>query len=131
LILNYFRELRDELSGKSSGAISKSLKFDGCIHEDTIILTNFGDMKIKDIIEKKELWSELKVMGKDLESSIQIDKLATFYGGDSSVSDKKWVEIELEDGSTLKMTEDHEVHTKNRGWVKAGELEENDDITEL
>jgi hypothetical protein len=29
LILNYFRELRDELSGKSSGAISKSLKFDG------------------------------------------------------------------------------------------------------
>ena len=29
------------------------------------------------------------------------------------------------------MTEDHEVHTSNRGWVKAGELTEEDDVTEL
>ena len=36
--------------------------------------------------------------------------------------------LELEDGKILELTENHPVYTINRGWVRAGELNENDDV---
>ena len=39
---------------------------------------------------------------------------------------KDWVEIEFEDGSVVKTTEDHEFYTENRGWVMAKNLLSND-----
>lgn len=36
--------------------------------------------------------------------------------------------IEMEDGQVLKLTPDHEIYTKNRGWILSKELNENDEI---
>jgi 5-methylcytosine-specific restriction endonuclease McrA len=36
--------------------------------------------------------------------------------------------LELEDGRTLKLTEDHPVLTKNRGWIKMEDIQLTDDI---
>lgn len=41
------------------------------------------------------------------------------------------ISIQLENGETLRLTPGHNVHTANRGWVLAGQLSEDDDITEL
>ena len=41
------------------------------------------------------------------------------------------VELEFEDGRIIKCTKDHEILTKNRSWVKAIELTEQDDISEI
>jgi intein/homing endonuclease len=38
------------------------------------------------------------------------------------------IEIELEDGKRLTVTEDHLVMTKNRGWVNAGSLTDSDEV---
>jgi DNA gyrase/topoisomerase IV subunit B len=40
----------------------------------------------------------------------------------------RWLEIELEDGSTLSLTHDHLVLVKGKGWIRAEQLQENDDI---
>ena len=38
------------------------------------------------------------------------------------------IEIQLEDGSILELTPEHEVFTTNRGWITAKEIEESDDL---
>jgi len=130
-VINYLRDIRDMLAGNTKAPVNISVKWDGCIHEDTIVLTNAGDMTIKEVVERCQLDDNLMVMGKELGSPLQYDRMVHILAGMSQDGKKAWVEIELEDGSKLKMTEDHEVHTSNRGWVKAGELTEEDDVTEL
>jgi hypothetical protein len=130
--INFLQSLRDMLAGHTSAPhLNLTSKWDGCVHEDTVILTNLGDMTIKQIVENPNLWSKLEIMGKDLERPSQPDLFTTFYEGIAKNGDKNWVEIELENGEKIKLTEDHEVHTSNRGWVKAGELTDCDDITQL
>lgn len=38
------------------------------------------------------------------------------------------IELELENGTTIKLTPDHQVYTENRGWVSACNLDENDTL---
>jgi len=130
--INFLQSLRDMLAGHSpTRKINLTTKWDGCVHEDTIILTNLGEMTIKQIVDQKHLWPELQIMGKNLSSTLQEDKLSPLFDGMSCNGNKNWIEIVLENGQSIKLTEDHEVHTKNRGWIKAGELTKDDDLTEL
>jgi hypothetical protein len=128
----FLRDVRDMLS-QSTGTKKAvaTVKWDGCLHPDTVLWTNFGEMTIKQLIENPDIWEETYVMGKDLESDIQIVKLTKLLSGSLSKSDKKWVEVQFENNQTLKLTEDHEIHTKNRGWVKAKDLIPDDDVTEM
>ena len=41
------------------------------------------------------------------------------------------VRLEFDDGRVIECTKDHEIHTSNRGWVKADDLTDEDDITEV
>ena len=41
------------------------------------------------------------------------------------------IELELEDGSTVKLTPDHKVFTENRGYVEASKLTENDVLIKI
>ena len=127
----FMRDLRDMLSGHTKSKVTATVKWDGCVHPDTIILTNNGDMTIREIVEREDLWGELEIMGKNLKSPLEYDCYNLLLAGNSSEGDKSWVELQLEDGSSIRLTEDHEVHTTNRGWVKAVELNEGDDISEL
>jgi hypothetical protein len=43
---------------------------------------------------------------------------------------EEYVEVELEDGRTLRLTTEHPVYTRNRGWVKADDLTTSDDLLE-
>jgi hypothetical protein len=128
--INFLQSLRDMLAGHAQSKVNVTTKWDGCVHGDTIILTNLGDMTIRDIVNSQH-WSKLKIMGRNFNGNIAHDTLTDLCGGISKFGDKSWIEITLENGKTIKLTEDHEVHTKNRGWIAAGSLIESDDITEL
>ena len=45
--------------------------------------------------------------------------------------DEDIVELSFDNGKKITCTLDHEILTKNRGWVKANELNENDDVCEI
>jgi intein/homing endonuclease len=45
--------------------------------------------------------------------------------------DEEIVELEMEDGRIISMTKDHKVLTRNRGWIQAQYLNEDDDIEEI
>lgn len=108
---------------------SVSIKWDGCVHPDTVLLTDCGEMTIAEVISRHTCGQHVKVLGHDFRSGddmmIDVQHAATNDG------DKPWVTIHLENGSIITLTYDHEVHTTNRGWIQAGELHENDDITEI
>jgi hypothetical protein len=126
----FLQSLRDMLAGRSQSKINVTTKWDGCVDGDTLILTNLGDMTIREIVNNPELWLNLKIMGKQIEID-ESDIFTNINNGVSQIGDKSWVEIEFENGSSIKLTADHEIHTTNRGWIKAEELTKDDDITEL
>ena len=127
--IEFLRGLRDMLGGQGSGP-EVTMKWDGCVHKNTPILTNQGNMEISKIIEKHNNGENIQVMGKDLEETGH-DLYTDIIGTSIAEPTKEWVEIELEDGTVLKTTDDHEFHTSNRGWIEAKNLSEEDDITEL
>lgn len=101
-----------------------SQKVDGCVHADTILMTNFGKKTIKDICENN--YKDMLVLAKDLDSGLDI--MTSVINTTVTNGDKLWVEVLFDNGTTLKLTCDHEVYTTNRGWVEAGKLTEEDDV---
>lgn len=129
--INLLQTIRDTLAGNAKKKVDITLKVDGCVHEDTLILTNKGNIPIKDIVHNIDnIRENLKIYGKDFEEKIPYSKAGVLLDVACSDGDKSWVEICLENGSSIKLTEDHEVHTQ-RGWVQAKDLLEGDDITEI
>ena len=126
--INFLQSLRDMLAGNVKSSVNVTVKWDGCVHEDTVVLTNDGDKTIREIVESDKL---LSVIGNNLEEQIKIDKSTPIIDRYAKDGNKEGVEVVFENGESLKVTEDHELYTTNRGWVKAIELNENDDIKEL
>lgn len=106
-----------------------TLKFDGCVHPDTVLFTDQGEQTILQIVDRFECNDNIKVLGCDLET--REDKMVSVNMAVAKTGPKRWVTIHLEDGGSITLTEDHEVHTINRGWVQAKDLTEDDDITEI
>ncbi len=128
--IRFLRYLSIYLSGNKPQGLKTTTKFDGCVHKDTILLTDKGNMTIDEYVARRLKGELLKVFARDLTSRVDlyVDVYAAMIDADGV---KKWVCVELEDGTVLKVTEDHEFHTKNRGWVEAKDLNENDDITDF
>jgi hypothetical protein len=80
-----------------------------CITADTIIETMDGNFYVKDLIGKSFL---ANVNGK---GELSID-------GFWSTGVKSVYALSFKNGASLKLTVDHKVLTKNRGWVEAGKL---------
>lgn len=124
--LDYVEHLVSMLADGAGDKVKISVKWDGCIHPDTLILTENGPVKIIDIINAKV---SVNVMTHDFENNI--DKLCPAEIPRINNNNKDWVEIELENGEILKLTEDHEVYVVNKGWICAKDLHEDDDVLEF
>ena len=93
----------------------------GCFEKNTLIETSLGLKKISEITEE------------DLVLSYNEDKkdyefLNPLIITETDSSEKQKIELVLENGEKILCTEDHLFLTRNRGWVKAIDLVETDDI---
>jgi hypothetical protein len=111
---------------KEKSDIAISEKFDGCVHPQTLIKTTEGNIPIIDIINSNKSYQCYTYNEKT-----DVVEIQDIFLPRTNHNEKNWVEIELENGESVKCTEDHEWFTTNRGWVKAKELTEEDDILEL
>lgn len=96
---------------------------DECVNGDTLIKTPNGDKKIKDIKE-----GDLVITYNEKTKKFEPNKVLETHRNHISSKNAKMLRLELEDGKILELTENHPVYTTNRGWVRAGDLDENDDI---
>ncbi|MFW6246855.1 MAG: hypothetical protein ACOC22_01620 [bacterium] len=99
-------------------------KLDGCLDGDTTVETEIGVMTIREICNKKYL-------GKVKSYDFQNDKIVYCKIINHSINktQKKWYEIELDNGVVLKLTENHKVWLPKLGcWRRADKLTGDEDI---
>jgi hypothetical protein len=92
-------------SGKSNSSVTQ--KLDGCVHKDTLVVTEIGIKKIS------ELTNEDRIKCYD----IDLDRYE-FYHNSTPVSSqgaKKFVKLKFDNGSELICTEDHPILIKELG----------------
>lgn len=94
----------------------------GCFEKNTLIQTSSGPKKICDITPEDQ------VLSFDIENNKFEFVNPEWCVETLHSAEKQKIEIEFEDGSVISCTEDHEFYTTNRGWVKAKDLTEEDDI---
>lgn len=94
----------------------------GCFHPDTLIKTKTGDVKISELTTDHEVLN-FNIETDQFEYTCPLWVIPTPHS-----AGKNKIELEFEDGTIIRCTADHEFYTTNRGWVKACELLESDDI---
>lgn len=122
--LNFLESVGEMLQGNSDSSINVSTKFDGCLEENTKIITNEGIKTIKEIVESWHINKKLYVLGNYNNKNVWTPILDVL----NTTSKKEWIEIEFSNNKKLILTEDHEIKTKNRGWIKARDIMEDDDL---
>jgi hypothetical protein len=124
------RALQSLTDLEKGGHQDVTVKWDGCIHPDSVVETNLGKMPIQDVIDTvNESQDQVSVLQFNFES--QTAEMLPVLNAVKKHGAKSWVQVELDNGDTLTLTEDHEVFTTNRGWVAAGELTQDDDIKDI
>lgn len=99
-----------------------SLEETNCLSGDIKILTNEGEIEIKEIVDKK-LNLDILTLNEE-NGKFEFKKIKDYFNN----GEKDLLEIEFDNGCILKLTPDHRVFTKNRGWVEAKNLLEEDDV---
>jgi intein/homing endonuclease len=93
-----------------------------CLIGDTKIMTSEGEVTIQEIHDRDVVGLELPSYNEGT-GEIEADVIeAVVRNGEKPV-----LTIELEDGESLTLTDDHRVYT-TRGWIPAGELTLTDEI---
>lgn len=99
---------------------------DECFHGDTLIKTPNGEIKIKDLKTGDAIYSMNEETGE-----VVIDEVVKLHTNLTNSLSEKMYELEMDNGVLIKVTGNHKFMTKNRGWVRADELTEEDDIIEF
>lgn len=107
----------------------KGVTTNPCITGDSFINTNDGILTMKELVEKVVSGENIEVLtfnektkkieNKEVEAGMLTKKYANI------------IELELEDGSKLKLTPDHKIFTENRGWVEASKLTKDDILIQI
>jgi len=100
-----------------------------CITGDAIVHTNFGKIAVSELVDKFDGSGSTTIMSYDSEQNINTWDTVQWCG--VTKRNVEIIELELEDGTTLKLTPDHKVFTENRGYVEASELNLDDIILQL
>lgn len=96
-------------------------KVHGCVHADTKVMMVNGEEKTI-----KELQIGDKVLTYNTTTNeFEEDRVLHHQVKQNNLN---WVELEFDNGRTIKCTEDHKILTKNRGYVEAINLTDHDDI---
>jgi len=96
---------------------------DECIRKNTLISTSKGDVKIQNI----KIGDLVKSFNKDSNKIEYKPVLNIWKNLNKSNSYENFLEIELDNGNIVHLTPNHKIYT-NKGYKRADELTENDDI---
>ncbi len=98
-----------------------------CIIGNTKIMTDKGEISISEII--KNGIEKYKVLTYNIENNKV--ELENIIKGEKTRENTDVIEIELDDDTKITLTPDHKVYTKNRGYIKASDLNNEDIILKI
>jgi len=99
-----------------------------CLHPDSNVITNFGTIKLVELVELVKNNNEISILSYDELGSKLVFKKVTW--ADKTRECATILKIKLKNGSTLRLTPDHKVYTK-RGWIEAKDLLKSDSILSI
>lgn len=112
-----------DLKASRNGEDKPLKENDHCLTGDTIVNTPNGDFAIKDLVGKTGdvyCWDEEN----------QQKTVSNFFDVRMTQQDVDILEIELEDGGTIKLTGNHPVLTRS-GWKRADEITEEEEVLKV
>ena len=122
--IDQIRRIVDSLPFTVVGAASKRIYlFDECFTEDTLLLTPEGLRTIHDIVESRYS-GDLLSLDPDTNSIVWRKVIDWFKIKDL----RDLLRLTFDNGVVLTVTPEQELSTSNRGWVKAQDLDSEDDI---
>ena len=95
-----------------------------CITGDTLVNTIGGQVPIKDLVGKSG-----KLFAYDIEANQKV--VADFINCRCTIKEAELYELTFDNGEILRCTYDHPILTSNRGYVKAIDLTEDDDVVNI
>lgn len=96
---------------------------DECLHPETLVSTPNGLVKISDLAVGDQIYSFDEVTKEIVE-----DKIVKVHENLTISSNEEMYELVFDTNEILKVTGNHKILTENRGWVRADELTEFDEI---
>lgn len=97
-----------------------------CLRGDVLISTKNGEISISDLVKQYENGQEIEIKTYNIESNqIEFENIENAF---LSGKDKELLELVFDDGNKLFVTPDHKIFTKNRGYIEAKDLTEEDDF---
>lgn len=116
--------ISSEIVYENGKIISASTRGNGCLSEESIIEFEDGRKIPIGVVCKLNINGNVKTFN---EKTNKVEyKPIIFHSIKRNTNN--WIEISLENGNILKVTEDHLIYTTNRGWIKAIELTTKDDL---
>jgi tRNA splicing ligase len=99
-------------------------KLDGCCEENTILLTQNGEMTIKDICDQ-----EYKGLVLGYNHITNQSYWTPVVGHSVKDNNDDWYEIQTEDGKVIKLTSNHKVWCVNKNsYIEVSNLTEDDEV---
>ena len=121
-----YKDSINEKSNQSNIGVVRSSNL--CLDGDTMIKCRIDgaekefDMVTLDVLFKNG--EKIEVLSRDLESGI--DEWCLVENSGMTNINAETIKVTDENGNFIICTEDHQIWTQNRGYVRAGDLEEND-----
>lgn len=107
----------------------KGVTTNPCLVGDTLVETDKGTIKMKELVERFSKGENFKA--KSMDVSTNEVKYENVTNALLTRENANIIEVELDNGESLKLTPDHKVYTENRGWVEASQLTYSDILVKI
>ena len=100
-----------------------------CLHPDTVLQTSSGSLSIKEVVERFNKGEEIQVLSyNEYTSKAEFKKI---IWGDKTRKDAKLMRIKDKEGNEIKLTPDHRVLVKDKGWIDTKDVVVGDKIINI
>ena len=124
--IDQIRRIVEDLPFAIFDAPKRIYLFDECFTEDTLLRTPDGLHTIRDLVESRYGGD---VLSFDLSTNLVVWRKVTDW---FEIQDlRSLIRLTLDNGVVLTVTSEQELFTSNRGWVRALDLDSDDDVVEV
>lgn len=123
--LEVMNKLKDGTIEEFTDGVS-CVMVDECFAEDTPVLTPDGYKPIQTLEA-----GDTVINYSETDQAFKEDTVVKLHTNLQHTATEKMYELAMDNGTVIKVTGNHKFLTSNRGWVRADELDKNDNIIEL
>jgi len=114
-----FGRMKDKINWKDKQAKGVN----PCLTGDSMIITDNGEIPIKELVDK---YKDVKVLTYNIKTKEkEWEKITDAF---KTKENADIIKVEFDDGTNLELTPDHKVYTEERGYIKASQLTKDDTL---